>query len=116
MSAACPGPSRPSRPPRPSSIGGAALAFFKVTNNGDHPITGRAAYNVAPEAAGAYFVKTQCFCFTDQTIPAAQTVRVPGVYFVEPGFAQDRDTDGWSRRSPCPTPSSRARREAGDKV
>lgn len=84
----------PEQTTQTTRIGGASLAFFKVTNNGDHPITGRAAYSVAPEAAGTYLVKTQCFCFTDQTIPAGKTVEFPVVYYIQPGFAQDRNTDG----------------------
>ena len=73
-------------------VGGSSLAYFRVTNTSDHALTGRAAYNVAPEAAGPYFVKTQCFCFSDQTIPAHKTVDFPVVYFVEPAFTKDPDT------------------------
>ena len=74
-------------------VGAASMAMFKVTNNGDHPITGRASYSVSPEAAGSYLVKTQCFCFSDQTIPAGKTVEFPVVYYIQPGFAKDRDTE-----------------------
>ena len=73
-------------------IGESGLAFFTVTNNGDQPLTGRAAYNVVPMQAGAYFRKLQCFCFSDQTIAAHTTMRFPVVYFVDPGFAKDDDT------------------------
>lgn len=73
-------------------IGETGLAFFKVTNNGDRPITGRAIYNVVPEAAGAYFQKLECFCFSDQTIAAGETIEFPVVYFVDPKFAEDLDT------------------------
>ena len=73
-------------------IGETGLAFFKVTNNSDKPLTGRAAYNVVPLQAGLYFRKLQCFCFNDQTIPAHTTMRFPVVYFVDPGFAKDSDT------------------------
>ena len=48
-------------------IGATGLAFFTVTNNADKPLTGRAAYNVAPDQAGYYFRKLQCFCFSDQS-------------------------------------------------
>ena len=75
-------------------IGETGLAFFKVTNNGDRPITGRAIYNVVPEAAGAYFQKLECFCFSDQTIPAGETIEFPVVYFVDPKFADDFETKG----------------------
>ncbi|CAN5372045.1 cytochrome c oxidase assembly protein [soil metagenome] len=77
-------------------VGTANMAYFKVTNRGDRPMTGRASYNVSPEAAGQYLVKTQCFCFNDQTIPAGKTIEFPVVYYVQPGFAKDRDTQGFS--------------------
>ena len=73
-------------------IGETGLAFFTVTNNSAQAVTGHAAYNVVPLQAGLYFRKLQCFCFTDQTIPAHATVRFPVVYFVDPGFAKDGDT------------------------
>lgn len=73
-------------------IGETKLAFFKVTNNADHPITARALYNVAPDQAGTYFRKLQCFCFSDQTVGAHQTVEMPVLYFVDPKFATDINT------------------------
>ncbi|CAN5295659.1 cytochrome c oxidase assembly protein [soil metagenome] len=73
-------------------IGDTGLAFFKVTNNGDKPFTGRALYNVVPETAGAYFQKLECFCFSNQTIEPGQTVEFPVVYFVDPKFVDDIDT------------------------
>lgn len=76
------------------NIGATGLAFFKVTNNGNKPMTGRAAYNVVPEAAGPYFQKLECFCFNDQTIQPGQTVEFPVVYFVDPRYADDFETKG----------------------
>lgn len=78
------------------NIGASGLAFFTVTNNSAQPLTGHAAYNVVPLQAGSYFRKLQCFCFTDQTIPARTTIRFPVVYFVDPGFARDSDTKGFT--------------------
>lgn len=75
-------------------IGDTGLAFYKVTNNGKTPLTGRASYNVIPESAGPYFQKLECFCFTDQTIQPGQTVEFPVVYFVDPRFAEDFETRG----------------------
>jgi cytochrome c oxidase assembly protein subunit 11 len=77
-------------------IGDTGLAFFNVTNNADKPITGHAVYNISPDQAGAYFHKLQCFCFTDQTIAAHTKVRFPVVYFVDPQFASDADTRGYT--------------------
>ena len=77
-------------------LGETKLAFFKVTNTSDKPVTARAVFNVVPEAAGPYFKKLQCFCFSDQTVQAHQTVEMPVLYFVDPKFAQDTETRGGS--------------------
>jgi cytochrome c oxidase assembly protein subunit 11 len=75
-------------------IGDTGLAFFKVTNPTDKPLTGRALYNVVPESAGPYFQKLECFCFSSQTIQPHQTVEFPVVYFVDPGYVKDPETVG----------------------
>jgi cytochrome c oxidase assembly protein subunit 11 len=73
-------------------LGETKVAFFKVTNHADHPIKARAVFNVTPEQAGAHFRKLQCFCFTDQTVGAGQTVELPVLYFIDPTFADDINT------------------------
>lgn len=77
-------------------IGQTSMAYFKVTNTSDKPVTGRAMYNVVPEQAGAYFQKLQCFCFSDQTLKPGETIEFPMVYFVDPKFASDFETKGKS--------------------
>jgi cytochrome c oxidase assembly protein subunit 11 len=74
------------------AIGATGLAYFKVTNHGTTPLTGRAVYNVAPEQAGAYFEKLECFCFTNQTLQPGETKEFPVAYFVDPAFATGDDT------------------------
>jgi cytochrome c oxidase assembly protein subunit 11 len=73
-------------------IGAPAEAWFKIKNDSDQPITGRALYNVTPEAAARYFIKTECFCFKDQTIPAHTEMRFPVIFYVQPGYVKDRDS------------------------
>jgi cytochrome c oxidase assembly protein subunit 11 len=73
-------------------IGATSLAYFKVKNNGSTPLTGRAAYNVTPESAATYFLKIQCFCFSDQTLPPGVEKTFPVIYYVDPKFASDPDT------------------------
>jgi cytochrome c oxidase assembly protein subunit 11 len=87
---------KPVQPRQTLRVGETGLAFFTVTNTSDRPLTGRASYNVTPEGVGAYMRKLQCFCFSDQTIPAHTTVKFPVLYFVDPGFASDPDTKGFS--------------------
>ncbi|THD82022.1 MAG: cytochrome c oxidase assembly protein [Phenylobacterium sp.] len=73
-------------------IGETKIAIFKATNNADHAITARALFNVAPDSAGTYFRKLQCFCFSDTTIGPHQTVEMPVLYFIDPKYAEDINT------------------------
>lgn len=73
-------------------IGVPTQTFFRVTNRGAEPMTGRAIYSLVPEAAAAHFIKTQCFCFDDQTIAPGKTVEFPVIYYVDPKFATDPST------------------------
>jgi cytochrome c oxidase assembly protein subunit 11 len=75
-------------------LGETKLAFFKVVNDSDRPVTARAVFNVVPEQAGPYFKKLQCFCFSDQTVGPRQTVEMPVLYFIDPKYAQDFETRG----------------------
>jgi cytochrome c oxidase assembly protein subunit 11 len=77
-----------------AKIGETKVAFFKVTNNSDKPIVGRAVFNVVPEQAGPYFQKLDCFCFSDQTVGPGQTIDMPVLYFIDPKFASDFETKG----------------------
>ncbi|MEQ1669437.1 MAG: cytochrome c oxidase assembly protein [Hyphomicrobium sp.] len=75
-------------------VGENALAFFRATNTSDKPLTGTAAFNVAPETMGLYFNKIECFCFTEQTLQPGQSVEMPVTFFVDPKMMADRDTMG----------------------
>ncbi len=75
-------------------LGQTGLAFFKVTNHGSTPLVGRALFNVAPDQAGPYFSKLECFCWTDQTMQPGETKEFPVAYFVDPRFAKGDDTQG----------------------
>jgi cytochrome c oxidase assembly protein subunit 11 len=75
-------------------IGETKVAIFKVTNHADHPVTGRAVFNLVPEQSAVYFHKLSCFCFSDQTIGPHQTVEMPVLYFVDPKYATDFETRG----------------------
>jgi cytochrome c oxidase assembly protein subunit 11 len=72
-------------------LGENALAFYRATNRSDRPVTGRAVYNVAPEAAGIHFNKIACFCFTEQTLAPGETVEMPVSFYIDPALATDRD-------------------------
>ncbi len=73
-------------------IGERSLAFFTASNDGERAVTGTAVYNVTPHAAGLYFNKIQCFCFTRQTLKAHAKARFPVSFFVDPGLLSDPET------------------------
>lgn len=75
------------------AVGARQMVFFTAINNSDHAVTGSAAFNVTPPQAGQYFVKIQCFCFTEQTLRPHERVRMPVVFYVDPGFAKDTDAN-----------------------
>lgn len=72
-------------------IGENTLAFFRATNSADHPITGTATFNVLPEQAAPFFNKLQCFCFTEQSLEAGQSVDMPVTFFIDPQIVNDKD-------------------------
>jgi len=82
----------PEQPSQTTHLGENKLAFFRATNTGDKPVTGRALYNVLPESAGPYFSKLECFCFKNQTLKPGETAEFPVVYRVDPRISKDPDT------------------------
>src|SRR3569833_287797 len=66
--------------------------FYMAQNLSERPITGQAVYNVSPDTVGKYFKKIQCFCFSEQTLRAGQTVDIPVVFFVDPKIKQEPNT------------------------
>ena len=80
---------RPEETTRTVRIGETALAFYEATNPTDRAITGTATYNVTPSSVGGYFVKIDCFCFTEQTLAAGETAQMPVTFFVDPAIVDD---------------------------
>lgn len=72
-------------------IGERRMAFFRATNISAASSTGRALFNVSPDTAGKYFKKIACFCFTEQTLKAGETVDMPVTYFIDPAIVDDPD-------------------------
>ncbi len=73
-------------------IGETVQANYFAVNDTDHVLTGQATYNVTPQAAGAYFNKVQCFCFTETTLQPGERLEMPVVFFVDPEIVNDEDT------------------------
>ena len=73
------------------AIGARNIALFRARNTGPTTITGTATFNVSPSQAGQYFVKIQCFCFTEQTLRPGQEVNMPVIFYVDPAILNDPD-------------------------
>lgn len=72
-------------------LGEETLTHYIAVNLSDHPVTGTASFNVAPDAAAQYFSKIECFCFTEQTLAPGQEVSMPVLFYVDTAMANDID-------------------------
>lgn len=70
-------------------IGESALVFYEASNPTKTRLTGTATFNVSPQAAGSYFSKIECFCFTEQTLEAGERVDMPVTFFIDPEIVND---------------------------
>ncbi|GAB3379788.1 cytochrome c oxidase assembly protein [Lysobacter fragariae] len=67
-------------------------ARYTATNTSARAIVGSAAPSVAPARASGYFSKTECFCFTAQTLQAGETRELPLRFIVDPNLPADVQT------------------------
>jgi cytochrome c oxidase assembly protein subunit 11 len=64
-------------------------ASFVVKNNANYVVVGNAVPSVAPNAAARYFNKTECFCFTKQSLEPGETLTMPVLFVVDPDIPQE---------------------------
>jgi len=73
--------------------GETGLAFYEAVNNAERDVSGTATFNVTPLKAAPYFVKIECFCFTEQTLSPGQVAQMPVTFYVDPAIAEDQNLD-----------------------
>ncbi|MFC3072122.1 cytochrome c oxidase assembly protein [Shinella pollutisoli] len=75
-------------------IGETVQVLYKARNLASTPTAGQATFNVTPEAAGAYFNKVECFCFTETALKPGEELEMPVVFFVDPAIVDPVETKG----------------------
>ena len=65
---------------------------YRATNLADVPTTGTATFNVTPQKAGPYFMKIECFCFTEQTLQPGESMDMPVSFFIDPDIRNEENT------------------------
>ena len=59
---------------------------YAARNTADRAIVGSAVPSVAPARASGYFSKTECFCFTAQTLQAGEARDMPVRFIIDPAL------------------------------
>lgn len=70
------------------NLGVPSKAFYVAMNRGSDAVTGQATYNVTPPEASLYFVKTECFCFTEQKLAANESKEMPVYFYIKPDLPE----------------------------
>lgn len=66
------------------TLGEMSEAMYRASNPTGEAMAGHAIFNVTPPEASLYFVKTECFCFTQQVLQAHESRDMPVYYFIQP--------------------------------
>lgn len=65
---------------------------YHARNTSERTVVGSAVPSVAPARASGYFSKTECFCFTAQTLKAGEVRDMPVRFIVDPNLPADVKT------------------------
>lgn len=69
----------------------AKLAFY-AENKTDNPMTVQAIPSVTPGIAAKYLKKTECFCFTQQTLNGHEAMNMPLLFHLDPDLPKNVKT------------------------
>ena len=66
--------------------------IYSATNKSSRTVVGQAIPSVTPGLAGKYFNKTECFCFTQQTLQGNEQKDMPVRFIIDPDLPDDVHT------------------------
>ena len=70
-------------------IGENKIIEYEGKNLSNRTITSTANFIAEPEAFQAYLVKTECFCFTEQTLKPGESKIFTMVFYIDPSLDSD---------------------------
>ena len=74
-------------------IGENKIITYKGKNLSNRIITSTANFIVSPESIYSYLVKTECFCFTEQTLKPGESKIFTMVFYLDPSLDSDSNLD-----------------------
>ncbi len=83
---------RPNQATMQVRVGEQYETTYYAHNNSAATVVGSATPSVAPARASGYFAKTECFCFTAQTLVAGETRDMPVRFIIDPSLPRDVKT------------------------
>jgi cytochrome c oxidase assembly protein subunit 11 len=69
-----------------------ALVIYEVVNKQAYKMDAQAIPSYAPQQAGAYFKKLECFCFKQQTLEANEARQMPVSFYIDPALPKEVKT------------------------
>ena len=74
-------------------VGENSIIHYKGTNLSNKSITVTADFLAFPEKITPYLIKTECFCFTEQTLNPGESQIFTMVFFLDPSLDSDKDLE-----------------------
>jgi cytochrome c oxidase assembly protein subunit 11 len=69
-----------------------AQVVYEVVNKQSYKMDAQAIPSYAPQQAGEFFKKMECFCFQQQTLEANEARQMPVSFFIDPALPKDVKT------------------------
>ena len=66
--------------------------IYTAKNNSSDTVVGQAIPSVTPGLASKYFNKTECFCFTQQSLKGKEQKQMPVRFIIDPDLPEDVHT------------------------